>query len=161
LLQRETEGNVFFIVEVMRTLAEESGTLQDIGLVTLPDHIFAGGIHQVVRRRLERVPVEARRLLKLAAIAGRRLDLALMLTLDSDEKLDIWLDACVEASVLELVDGHWRFTHDKLREAVLADMTAAEQAALHREVALMLEKLYPDHPEQAARLSYHWNLAGD
>jgi len=31
LLERETEGNVFFIVEVVRALAEEAGGLFNIG----------------------------------------------------------------------------------------------------------------------------------
>src|SRR6185295_1308069 len=44
LLQRETEGNVFFLVEVVRTLAEETGRLEDIGRATLPDSVFAGGV---------------------------------------------------------------------------------------------------------------------
>src|SRR5262249_375210 len=44
LIQRETEGNAFFIVEVVRALAEEAGHLDDIGRSTLPAQVFAGGI---------------------------------------------------------------------------------------------------------------------
>ncbi|RMG88960.1 MAG: serine/threonine-protein kinase PknK, partial [Chloroflexi bacterium] len=39
LLYRETEGNVFFIIEVVRALAESAGSLSNIGFVTLPEHI--------------------------------------------------------------------------------------------------------------------------
>lgn len=161
LLRRETEGNVFFIVEVMRSLAEDSGALHDIGRATLPSHIFSGGIRQVVRRRLSRIPPEAQRLLKLAAVAGRVLDLGLMLALDKEEQLDIWLDTCVDAAVLELSDGQWRFTHDKLREGILADLSEAEEVTLNQEIAEVLDKLYPDLPEQAARRAHHWKLAGN
>lgn len=75
LLERETEGNVFFVIEVVRALAEEAGRLSDIGRVTLPERVFAGGIQQIVLRRLSKVPPFAQPLLKRAAVAGRLLDL--------------------------------------------------------------------------------------
>lgn len=78
LLRRETEGNAFFLVEVVRALAEEAGRLTDIGRRTLPPQITAGGVQQVVRRRLSRVPAFAHDLLKLAAVAGRQVDLKLL-----------------------------------------------------------------------------------
>ena len=36
LLERETEGNIFFLVETVRALAEEAGGLDNIGKVTIP-----------------------------------------------------------------------------------------------------------------------------
>ena len=59
LLQRETEGNTFFIVEVIRALAEEAGQLDLVSGMSLPRTIFAGGIQAVINRRLQRVPVHA------------------------------------------------------------------------------------------------------
>src|SRR5438552_1680852 len=56
LLQRETEGNVFFLVEVVRALAEEAGQLGNVGLRDLPERVSAGGVRQIVQRRLNRVP---------------------------------------------------------------------------------------------------------
>ena len=52
-LHRETEGNVFFLIEVVRTLAEEAGQLNDIPQMTLPQSIFAGGVSRIVKRRLK------------------------------------------------------------------------------------------------------------
>ncbi|MEM7113918.1 MAG: AAA family ATPase, partial [Chloroflexota bacterium] len=46
LLTTETEGNTFFIVEVMRTLAEEAGRLEHIGQMPLPTTIFTAGMGQ-------------------------------------------------------------------------------------------------------------------
>src|SRR5581483_10068675 len=40
LLQHETEGNPFFLVEVVRALAEEAGRLDKIGEMTLPKEVF-------------------------------------------------------------------------------------------------------------------------
>ncbi|MFN8487374.1 MAG: hypothetical protein U0350_07255 [Caldilineaceae bacterium] len=77
LLQQETEGNVFFLVEVVRALAEESGGLAHIGKTTLPAAVFAGG-QRIIQRRLAQAPPWAQPLLRLAAVIGRQVDLPFM-----------------------------------------------------------------------------------
>src|SRR5690606_41479167 len=72
LLQRETVGNVFFIVEVVRTLAEAAGHLALIGVSSLPDSVFAGGMQNVIQRRLDHLPADAHPLLQFSAVAGRQ-----------------------------------------------------------------------------------------
>ena len=167
LLQRETEGNVFFLTEVIRALADEAGQMDQIGLVTLPAHIFAGGVKQVIQRRLNRVPDDAKPLLRLAAVAGRELDMKLMrllamnLNVDTAPDLERWLATCANAAVLETYDGDWRFAHDKLRDSILDPVPDAGRAQLARAVAIGLETLYPVDAEHAAALAYHWNGAGE
>ncbi|HEX2619888.1 MAG TPA: AAA family ATPase, partial [Phototrophicaceae bacterium] len=165
LLQDETEGNIFFIVEVVRTLAEEVGSLDRVGRETLPIRVFAGGVQQIIRRRLGRVPEESHALLKLAAVAGRVLDPAVLRQLDAaPEDLDHWLMQCTEAAVLAIYDGHWQFAHDKLREALLVDLLPDEELTLNRQVAQAIEAAYPDPEERelrAAVLADHWYTAGD
>jgi len=160
LLMRETEGNAFFMVEVVRALAEEAGALSAIGQATLPHSIMAGGVQAVIRRRLDHVPPRAQTALKLAAIAGRQLDSAVMRTALPNIDWEGWLTVCAEASVLEVTDGVWRFSHDKLREALVTDLSAAERARFHHTVAEALEEVYPNHTDQAAILAYHWHEAG-
>lgn len=169
LLQHETEGNVFFIVEVVRTLAEEAGQLDRIGQVSLPQKIFAGGMQAVVKRRLGRIPGWAQERLEIAAVAGRALDLAVMQALSgpitvgekAHRSLDDWLTACAEASVLEVQENRWRFAHDKLREGVLAELAPAALKDYHHRIAEAIERTYPDVTSQAAALAYHYGEAGD
>jgi tetratricopeptide (TPR) repeat protein len=161
LLRRETEGNTFFIVEVVRALAEEAGRLDYIGAMTLPTKVFAGGIRAVVSRRLSRVPPSAQALLKLAAVAGRWLDLQLLKHLSPNTNLDWWLTTCSEAVVLEFYEGHWRFAHDKLRDGLLSNLGEDERRALHRRVAQAIEALYPDDPLVMASLAEHWYASKD
>lgn len=164
LLQRETEGNVFFLVEVVRALAEEAGGLRDIG-DTLPRRVFAGGIQTVIQRRLKRVPSWGQGLLQLIAIAGREVDLKLLQgsawQADEGHTMDEWLVACLNAVVLEIREQRWQFTHDKLREGVLSSINAEQRPALHRQVALALEKVYPELVDYAGALRDHWAAAGD
>jgi len=135
LLQRETEGNAFFLVEVMRVLAETIGNLEDISTKTLPQSVIAGGINQIVRRRLDRVPASYRPLLNFAAVAGRMLDLNILHKAAPDLDLNLWLATCAELAVLDVQEGRWRFAHDKLREGMLKSLGADELRDLHGQVA--------------------------
>ena len=168
LIQRETEGNVFFIVEVVRTLAEEAGSLDLIGSRTLPEKVFAGGMQSILRRRLACVPENAHALLQRAAVAGRILDLKVLRQLAGFSRanaLDIWLVKCANAAVLEVHEDEWRFSHDKLREVLIHEAaTSGDIPALNREVALAIEAAYPDEAERSSRaqaLADHWHAAGD
>jgi eukaryotic-like serine/threonine-protein kinase len=163
LLHRETEGNVFFMIEVVRALAEEAGQLDLIGTITLPENIFTGGIQMVIERRLSRVPEGDRALLYHAALDGRQLDLKVITAVDRTKDIDLWLLACSSAAVLEVSEGVWRFAHDKLREKLLKDVdqTPDEKRRIHRNLASAVETVYPESAEQVARLAYHWAEAGD
>ena len=161
LLQQQSEGNVFFIVEVVRTLAEEIGHLDQIGTAMLPMGLFAEGMQKVIERRLRRVPDEAFDLLALAAVIGRELNLPLLRHLAGGQPLESWLNLCAETAVLEFQYERWRFSHDKLREALLDSLDAAKLPVLHRQVAEAIEQLYPDDAAYYAALAYHWKEAGD
>ncbi|NDJ52746.1 MAG: protein kinase [Chloroflexi bacterium] len=172
LLQRETEGNVYFIVEVVRILAEEAGELALVGERPLPENMFVGGIRTVVQRRLARVADNARPLLRIAAVIGRDIDTLILNRLITENPvlyesgLDDWLTTCASAMILERNVGAsgekgWRFGHDKLREGLLADIAAEESRVIHLNVAKAIEAVYPDQASQLTALAYHWRLAGD
>jgi tetratricopeptide (TPR) repeat protein len=161
LLAKETEGNVFFLVETVRALAEEAGALGNVGRMTLPPTVFAGGVQKVVERRLNHVPPQYHRLLKVAAVAGRKIDLALLGKLKQELDLDDWLVTVVNSAVLSVQEGHYQFAHDKLREGLLADIAPNDVAILNREVAEAIETLYPNDESFALLLVQHWAKAGN
>lgn len=189
LLHRETEGNVFFVVEVVRALAEEAGRLEDVGRATLPMRVFTGGIQSILTRRLDRVPDWARRLLDIAAIAGRQVDAHVLNTLlqrsqlwlDPENPPNIgarhyispivrpfpteysiadWLLVCADAAVLEVSEGRWRFAHDKIREAVQAMLPPSLLPRLYAQLADAIERAYPAANELSATLANYWRVAG-
>jgi tetratricopeptide (TPR) repeat protein len=159
-LYGETEGNVFFLVEVVRALAEEAGQLDKIGEIELPEHILVGGVQRIVERRLERVPEAGHAMLRLAAVLGRELDFNVLRTIDPTCNVDQWLTECVNAAVIDIHDGRWRFAHDKLREGVLDRIPEQERGELHRKAAEGIEQVYPDSSVHAAALAVHWRMAG-
>ncbi|MDZ4769006.1 MAG: tetratricopeptide repeat protein [Chloroflexota bacterium] len=161
LLERETEGNVFFIVEVVRALAEEAGQLEQIGSVTLPATLFVRGVQQVVERRLARLAPLHFPLLGLAAIMGRVIDRTALSQTVTPPKLDEWLFACERINILEAREDSWQFTHDKIREGVLSALEADGRTALHRRAALSIASAYPGMDAYAGALAYHWEGAND
>ncbi len=161
-LQQETEGNTFFLVETIRLLAEETGRLDRIANMTLPYHVFGGGMAAVVQRRLQRIPTRYQPLLQWAAVGGRRLDLALLRQLAPTTEVEAWLTTCANANVLEILDGdlRWQFSHDKLREGILRQLDAEQRRALHVQIGGALEAVYArDLTPYYADLAYHYGQA--
>ncbi len=158
LLTRETEGNTYFMVEVVRALAEEAGSMADIGKDTLPPGIFTGGMQNVLERRLKRFPAEGRPLLEIAAIAGRQIDLNILRHIAPAANYEQWLFQGTETAVFVVEDGVWRFAHDKIREAILR--TVENAPVIHERVAEAIEALY-DTDAYADVLMKHWQAAGN
>lgn len=153
-LDAETEGNVFFVIEVLRSLAEEAGQLSLVASHRLPQSVLTGGIQAVVQRRLTRLPEDARPLLRLAAVAGRQLDLAVLRYFEAN--LEPWLYLAADAAVLEVSGPSWRFAHDKIRESLLLELSPAQRQRLHLELARAQEEIYPGSPAHAAALAEHY-----
>ncbi|MFN8445319.1 MAG: tetratricopeptide repeat protein [Caldilineaceae bacterium] len=161
-LQQESEGNTFFMVEVLRSLAEEAGLLDRVTSIPLPGQIFPGGIRQLLQRRLQRVGTDDQPLLRYAAVAGRQLDLPLLRSFaPADLEFDGWLVRCANAALLEAQEGRWRFNHDKLREGILNELHPADRAQTHQAIALRIEVLYASQLASFyGDLAYHYGQAG-
>ena len=162
-LLEETEGNAFFLVEVIRFLAETAGQLGAITAGDLPAEIMTAGISEIISRRLAKVPQADQPLLQLASLAGRRIDLELLghLADDTIYLQQKWLPTMSEAGLLEVNGNQWQFTHDKLRDGILNQLTPAERQAGHQTLAQAVETIYPSDRSKAARLMIHWGEAGD
>jgi hypothetical protein len=164
LLEHETAGNTYFIIEVMRTLNELAGDLAEIGQVTLPAQIFAEGMKTVFDRRLAKLSPQDLRALQAAAIAGRALDIGVLAQVCQgwpDFSLSEWIDQGANLAILERAEGQWRFAHDKLREYLLQGLGGPEKQAWHLALAEAIESVYaPDLANHAANLLYHWTEAG-
>ncbi|MEO1165804.1 MAG: tetratricopeptide repeat protein [Chloroflexota bacterium] len=163
LLKREAEGNIYFLIEVIRALAESAGRLRLIGDIPLPEKIVSGGLQDVLERRLNLVTGADLTLLRIMAYGGRELDLRLLRHLAGESEVDFdnWLAKVSNVSVLERQDEIWRFAHERLREQVIEKQDALASKNAHSAIASGLETIYPTAPEQAATIAYHWRGAGN
>jgi tetratricopeptide (TPR) repeat protein len=140
-LHRTTEGNPFFLDELVRMLGAEGG-LDAEGLgptIRLPEEV-----RTAIRRHLAPLGPEDRRLLTLAAVMGREFELAALQTACERsaawvlERLAVAADARIVAEVRGTL-GRYRFAHALIRETLYGDLAPATRAQTHRQVALALE----------------------
>jgi eukaryotic-like serine/threonine-protein kinase len=150
-VHEQTEGNPFFLTEVVRLLASE-GAL-DNGAA--PSQAIPEGVRDVVGRRLNQLSENANKALTDAAAIGRVFDAQVLakVTEMNAERLDAALAEAVSAQLLaETAAGRYRFSHALVRETLYEELSAAQRPQLHRRIAEALEDLYAADP---ARLERH------
>jgi DNA-binding SARP family transcriptional activator len=162
----ETEGNAFFVVELLRHLgeaqADDAGgeTGHASARLAIPD-----GVRDVVRQRVARLGQQTARMLAAAAVLGARFDLDLLKRLGDldDDDLADRLEAAVRARVLEEVTGspgRHAFAHALIRATLYDGLTATRRALLHRRAAAALEDVHRDDLEPyLAEVAHHFTQA--
>jgi DNA-binding SARP family transcriptional activator/tetratricopeptide (TPR) repeat protein len=169
-LHRETDGNPFFVSEVLRHLAETGAIYQDangrwVATATFEAFALPVSVRTVIGARVGRLGHEAERVLSLAAVIGRDFDLDVLARAamtSEDDLLDI-LDAATAASLVrELTDtpGHYTFCHALIQHTLYDDFGRTRRARAHRQVAEALEDLCGDDPgPRVGELARHWHAA--
>jgi serine/threonine protein kinase len=159
-LERETEGNAFFLVEAVRELADAAGRLDRVLPEMLPEHVLSGGMKDYARRRLDRVPAWAQTPIQIAALIGRDIDLDVLRAAVPDADLDEVLVFCGDAAILEGYGYHRRFTHDKIREAVLGEIGEDLHCELSRRAANAIESVHGVAQDWIQTQAVLWKEAG-
>ena len=139
---RRSGGNPFFVGELVR-----AGT----AALRVPS-----AVRDVVRARIRRLPEPCRALLGAAAVLGRDVDAALLSAVTGLGGVLDDLRPALDDGVLDHPAGRigLRFTHDLVRESVLADLATAEQARVHLAVVAALTPS-ADDPDVVAELAHH------
>jgi predicted ATPase len=160
-VHRETDGNPFFVDEVVRLLAASGGFQH-------PDHSRAGrlpvphGVRAAIARRLARVPAPCREVLVMASVIGSEFDVACLAQAGgmTAEHLMEALGRALAHEIIAEVRGApnvYRFSHALVREALYQDLAPGERVKLHRQIGEALETLYRGHPEaHLAELAHHF-----
>jgi len=157
---QETHGNPFFVKQLLHHIEEEGQSRPDGGFG------LSAGLRDVIARRIDRLPDEAGRVLRVAALTGRDFELGVVehvVDLPEDELLDL-LDAAVRAGILVEVQstpGRYSFVHALLRTALEEQLTATRRGRLHRRIGEAIESRYrgrlDGHLDDLAR---HFAAAG-
>jgi tetratricopeptide (TPR) repeat protein len=168
-ISRETEGNPFFIQEIVRHLIEE-GVLSREGAVwtshsRLDEIGLPESVRDVIGRRVGRLSDDCTKLLTVAAVLGREfaIDALGRVTGLEKERLFEVLDEAVNARVVEAASqalGRYRFAHALVRESLYEELSTLERFRNHLRVAEVLEALYSRDPEpHLAELAHHFRQA--
>jgi tetratricopeptide (TPR) repeat protein len=169
-IAQETDGNPFFVGEILQHLTESGALTQDeSGRWRLSKTIAELGLPQSVRdvvsRRVERLGDELRGILTAASVIGRSFDLDVLTPLldrGEDEILDA-LETALEASVViespERV-GRFSFSHALIWHTLYDALSATRRARMHRRIAQALEDLCGEDPgERLPELANHFSRA--
>lgn len=166
-VHRETEGNPFFVEEVLKALIErgsvrrESGRWQRCDMAQL---MIPQSVKEAIGHRLDRVTEECNEILRVSAVLGKVFTFEeLVATTNKNE--DTLLDALDEAVNAQLLaagsDTSFSFTHDKIREVLYEELNPIRRRRLHRAAAEGLERNCKKVPCSVEKLAHHYIQAGD
>ncbi len=157
VLRDRTGGNPFFLQEYWHDLATRGGLAAVRSATTQAPR----SVQDALDRRLADFPADRARVVEVAAVAGDRVEPAILIQacdLDSEVVLE-GIDFAVSAGLLAADGdgGGYRFAHALARQAVLDRMSSTGRAAAHARVAAVLEqRMAEDDPGLVARLAHHY-----
>lgn len=178
LIYKETEGNPFFVEEVLKHLVEVGALYiiegrwerKEIHEIEVPQ-----SVREVIGRRLERLSSEGVEALTVASVIGREFEFDLLrsalasngdvqLVKDTGKLLDLMEEALESQLVSEerTEEGvRYTFAHALVRETLYDGLSLRRKMLLHERVGEALERVYADAlPSHAADLAYHFSQVG-
>lgn len=155
---RRTNGNPFFVGEVLRHLAESGVLYQDddgrwTSDLDVEDIGLPEGVRDVVGRRLSRLSPEANLALTVGAVVGPCFELRVLESIpEAGDPLRILdaLDEGVAAGLLAEDRGSYSFPHALVRQTLLDELSSTRRLRLHRSIGAALESITPDEVEVLA-----------
>lgn len=163
----ETEGNPFFVGEVLRHLAETGAVVRRAGRWRVSQSLaelgIPEGVREVIGRRLSRLPESTSGLLAVAAVIGRDFDVDLLATAAELGQEEV-LDALAQAEAARLVGpvagrvDRYSFVHALVRSTLSEDLPTSRRVRLHRRIGLALEAR-PDADARLPELARHFGEA--
>lgn len=167
VIHAETQGNAFFVAEVLRDLVE-SGTVlrrndrwaldRPVGELRIPE-----SVREVVGRRLGRLAEQVNQVLEAAAVAGPQLDVAVLSAAQdvAPDELLVTLDDAATAGLLRYGSaGNPQFAHALVRTTLYDGLPLARRVRLHRRIGEAIERIHVHTlDEHLSELAYHFAQA--
>jgi tetratricopeptide (TPR) repeat protein len=164
-VHQQTDGNPFFLTEVVRLLASEGQhsqipAPQSLSALPIPQRVY-----DVISRRLVRLSEVCFSVLTLASVIGRGFTLDVLTRASGLSGTQI-LQSLEEAIVARVVTaerqtiGSYSFSHALMRETLYSELTLTQRVAFHRQVGEALESLHGADPApHLTGMAYHFFVA--
>ena len=170
-LQSETEGNPFFLREVLSHLVEEGKLYRQEGrwlsrATSISELGIPEGVREVIGRRLSRLSDACSGMLTRAATMTRGFTWEALQAITQTAEVEL-LDLLDEALAAQLIAQRpneiqttYDFTHALIRQTLYQELSAPRRVLLHRQIAAALETLYASNLEpHVAELADHFYQA--
>lgn len=166
-------GNPLFAEELTQALADRD-------LLQIPvsddtpwpnDVVVPKTVQGLILSRIDRLPSEAREILRVASVLGREMSMSVLVRIlkqmgYKEGVVRAWLKDLSRRDLLRPVNGGrttetWWFPHVLIQETVNATVLNVNKRIVHRLAGETLESMDPDSTKHAAILAYHFMGAGE
>jgi tetratricopeptide (TPR) repeat protein len=170
LIDDKTEGNPFFVEEVLRSLQErgllerrgdEVGLLRPTGKINVPD-----SVEDVLLGRLERLDRASRDVMRVAAVIGREFPRRVLerVVTDGPQTIEDRIRALRSAELIHNArvwpEVIYAFRHALTQEVAYNAQTDTERQAQHARIGEAVEHVYADRlSEHFGVLAHHFTRA--
>lgn len=164
-LDQRTDGNPLFMVELLRMLsAMEDLDRSDEGCRLSRRHEpqVPSTIQEVVMRRVDMLPKNARRVIEAASIIPEAFEPSVLREILglSTEDLDVQIRSLMaDYHFIIFAEGRVQFGHEQVRQVVHDSISNRRRVQLHLEIGKVLEK--DAKPALYGKLAQHFCIASD
>ncbi|MEX1255963.1 MAG: protein kinase [Dehalococcoidia bacterium] len=170
-LYKETEGNPFFIREVLSLLVEEGKLVHENGhwvarVSSVSEMGIPEGVREVVGKRLSRVSESCNRMLTMASTMTGGFtweELKAIADVGEAELVELLEEALATQLILERKGdqvGTYDFTHALIRQTLYGELSTPRRVILHRQIGNALEAFYGSNVDaHLSELAHHFYQA--
>lgn len=166
---RRTEGNPFFVEELVTVLSEDALLEPNAPAVAALERLrLPATVSEAVLARARALGQRAFETLSAAAVIGRTFefdDLCIVLNVKEEELIPVIEQLVAHQLLREEPDGHgerYSFPHALMQEAFYESIISRRRRVLHRQTAAALERRTAHHsPNRLDELAYHFRLGGE
>jgi predicted ATPase len=169
----KTEGNPFFMEEIVQTLVEQGALARgNVGAPlhtqSLADLRIPATIQGVLAARIDRLPPDEKALLQILAVIGKEFSLTLLKHV-ADQPEDDLLHQLSHLQTSEFIyerpvfpDIAYTFKHALTQEVAYSSVLQERRTALHDRIAQAIESLYSQTlDEHYNELAHHYSRSGN
>jgi class 3 adenylate cyclase/tetratricopeptide (TPR) repeat protein len=171
MILQKSEGNPFFIEEVIRSLIEQDLVYREgdrwKARSEISDINVPGAIQSVLLARVDRLRAEAKYVLQCASVIGRLFKYRLLEHLTRQERdLDRYLNEFEERELIyeerTVPELEYAFKHALTQETTYQSILERHRREFHHQVADAIERLYQERlDEYYDELAYHYSRSAD
>ena len=159
LMHDKTAGNPFFVIQFLQVLAEQGLLAFDRlqarwswDLDRIHAKQYTDNVADLMVGKLNRLPVEARGVLRLLACLGNAAETSTLSlvcgTPEAEIHAHLW--EAVRQELIQRTELSYRFVHDRIREAAYTLIPAAERAQTHLRIGRLLAAHTPAEKQEEA-----------